>query len=493
MNLKDKVSSYDFDYRYIIFIILIFALLITSYPLYNYIMQNNGDPKNVDYHTEITEEGILVEQLNGSYINKNVLLEYESESINDSNIINLPPPQQKLVIEPVNMSIESIDKIKISQKGTTIHTNNITDNEEKETQINGNTYYLQPNEELNLNISDITPSTDYSSYVWDTGTKIVRNDSISQKFEDSGFYNMSLRIEFENKEPVIYNIDIQVGKSNYDIDNSGIYLLKEPDQEFNLSAENFVRSSGTIDDYRWDFNDGTNYKYGDKVNHSYNGVGEYNVTLDILYSNKETETRNMKVNVVDNITYDNSFNTSAEGIDYNQSGYEFVFNTNVNYDGNLTYIWEFGDNNTIRTEDGSVEHTYEQYSKYTVKVTVLNERGRQIQTYSENIETEVIVIMGDRPFSVQSVSGNHAEELLPNNEIGDLDPQLAFREDHRYVIRNIPVDIAFIAENGEELLTQSGNGTMEDVDEINWVEKNDSVEFTVTKQLGNLIYGYEED
>lgn len=493
MNIRNKISSYNLDYRYIIFVILIIALLITSYPLYNYITQNNGDPKSVDYHTETTDEGILVEQLNGSYIDRNVLLHYESKSINDSTIINLPPPNQKLVIEPVNMSIESIDKIRISQKDTTIHTNNITYNKQKETQIKGDTYYLQPNEELNLDISDITPSTDYSSYVWDTGTKIVRNDSISQKFEKTGVYNMSLKIEFEDKEPIIYNIDVQVGKSNYNIDNSGIYLLKEPDQEFNLSAENFVRPNSKIDDYRWNFNDGTNYKYGDKVNHSYNGVGEYNVTLDILYSNKETETRNIKVKVVNNITYNNSFNASKEGIDYNQSGYEFVFNTNINYEGDLTYIWEFGDNNTIRTEEGSVEHTYSQYGKYTVDVTVENQRGRQIQTYSENIETEVIVIMGDRPFSVQSVSGDHAEELLPNNEIGDLDPQLAFREDHRYVIRNIPVDIAFIAENGEELLTQSGEGTMEDVDEINWVEKNDSVEFTVTKQLGNLIYGYEED
>lgn len=493
MNIKHKIESYDFDYTYIILFILLLTLLIASYPVYNYINQYSGDPKSVDYNTKITEQGIVVEQLNGSYIDKNILLEYESESISDSNVINLPPPSQKLVIEPANMTVESIDKIRISQEGETIHASNITYNKQKETQIRGNTYYLQPNEELNIDISDIAPEIDYQSYVWDTGTKIVKDNALRQKFEDPGLYNMSLRIEFKNKEPVVYNIRVQVEDPDYNIDESKIYLLKEPDEKFNLSAENFVQPNTKINDYRWNFGDGTNYKYGSKVNHSYNGVGEYNITLDILYSNKKTRTRSIQVKVINNITYNNSVNNSGEGIDYEQSGYEFKFNTNINYDDELKYVWEFGDGNTIRTEDPMVEYTYSEYGRYTVNVSVKNQRGRQVQDYSESVETEVIVIMGDRPYSVQYVSGNHSEELLKNSEIGNLYPQLSFSEGHRYVFRNIPSDIAFVAENGKELLTQSGEGSMEKVDRVNWVEKNDSVEFTVTKQLGELIYGYEED
>jgi PKD repeat protein len=59
-------------------------------------------------------------------------------------------------------------------------------------------------------------------------------------------------------------------------------------------------------------------------------------------------------------------------------GEPITFNatTSVDPDGKIvTYVWDFGDENTTKTEDDSITHSYAVAGDYTVKLKVVDDHG----------------------------------------------------------------------------------------------------------------------
>ena len=108
-----------------------------------------------------------------------------------------------------------------------------------------------------------------------------------------------------------------------------------------------------------------------------------NIQISIIYNNKELGIREI---VDDTIKIEadgpkaefteNEFRKKVNFNAYNE------FNSNMN---NLKYIWDFGDNKSITTDQAVVDHTYSEVGTYLVKLKVENEEG-VYDEFSKNVE-----------------------------------------------------------------------------------------------------------
>jgi PKD repeat protein len=135
---------------------------------------------------------------------------------------------------------------------------------------------------------------------------------------------------------------------------------------FNASAS-YDPDGGSINSYKWDFDDGTIYTILDAVtSHNYTAFGTYNVTLTVTDDEAETDTTWQIVTVreypVAFFTYSPNYPIVSETVTFDAS----LSNPNG---GTITsYFWDFGDNS-----NGTgviVIHAYAAIGNYNVTLTV---------------------------------------------------------------------------------------------------------------------------
>ncbi len=129
-------------------------------------------------------------------------------------------------------------------------------------------------------------------------------------------------------------------------------------------------SNGTINQWQWDFGDGT---FGNTQNpvHTYTSAGNYNVSLVVTNSNgcSKSLTKTQYVTIANGVTAGFSNNTSNS----------CTPPVNINFQnlssgvGALTYLWNFGDGTT--STQLSPSHNYNSPGSYTVQLIVTNTTG----------------------------------------------------------------------------------------------------------------------
>ncbi len=144
------------------------------------------------------------------------------------------------------------------------------------------------------------------------------------------------------------------------------------DQEITFRGRFSEDPDGSIATYEWEFGDGTTAE-GPFVDHSYDGPGEYTVTLTVTDDDGGTDRATTTVTVRENRPPSAAFTLSttepAVGesveVDAGQTGDDT---------GEVTYYgWTFGDGTTER---GQVEeHAYGTTGEYTLELTVEDEYG----------------------------------------------------------------------------------------------------------------------
>jgi len=207
------------------------------------------------------------------------------------------------------------------------------------------------------------------SYEWEMGDG-TEMSGVSPEFtyEEYGAYEVSLTVsDGENEDTVTKTVVVE---------NSP----PEPIFEFetrldNLTVEDEIRvnafdsydpDSDRIDEYRWDFGDGT-LKQGSRVSHSYSDPGTYNLTLTvddgITTSSNSTHISVMNRPPVASLQYSPDEDlTVGDTIKFDASN-------SHDPDGDVEqYIWEFGNGETAKGE--VVEHTYKELGTYEVMLTV---------------------------------------------------------------------------------------------------------------------------
>jgi PKD repeat protein len=138
------------------------------------------------------------------------------------------------------------------------------------------------------------------------------------------------------------------------------------EDEITVDASGSNDPDGGIEEYSWDFGDGT-VKEGSVANHSYSTPGVYNLTLSIsdgMDNSRETEeVRIINRPPVANVTYSpRSELTTGEKITFDASD-------SFDPDNNIDEVrWEFGSGEMAQGK--VVEYSYEELGTYDVVVTV---------------------------------------------------------------------------------------------------------------------------
>ena len=150
-----------------------------------------------------------------------------------------------------------------------------------------------------------------------------------------------------------------------------------PGSSVSFNASGSTDSGASIEDYSWDFGDGTTAdSHGTPTDtHSYTKAGTYNVTLIVTNSNEESETITQTVTVDSAPTA--SFNVPAQPT----PGTATTFNASGSTDsvGTITdYSWNFGDGSSVDDtgNTATATHTYTTRGPYTVSLTVTNDAGQ---------------------------------------------------------------------------------------------------------------------
>lgn len=210
-----------------------------------------------------------------------------------------------------------------------------------------------------------------TSWLWDFGnsnTSTLQNPTVN--YSSTGFYTVKLTVSDGTTSK-------QITKTNY------IKVFKKPQSNFTASPlsgcnpllVNFTDQStsvdGTINQWLWDFNDGSPANTNANPSHQYVTTGLYSVSLKVTDDNGCTDTK-IQNNLID------VFNSPIANFRTLVPAVSCIAPYTVNFinnstGSNLTYKWDFGDgqNSTL----AAPSHTYTSNGKYTVQLIVTDVSG----------------------------------------------------------------------------------------------------------------------
>lgn len=210
-----------------------------------------------------------------------------------------------------------------------------------------------------------------TSWRWDFGNGNFSNlQNPTVNFSSVGNYNITLTVSNSNGNN-------STTKSAY------IKVFKRPESKLTASPlagcgpltvnfqDNSINGSGTINQWLWDFNDGSPAGNIQNPSHTYQTVGSYNVSLKVTDNNgcSNTKTNNNFITVTSAPVA--RFNTSTPTVACVAP--HTVNFTNTSTGIGLTYQWDFGNGLTSTLANPST--TYNAFGVYTVSLTVIDASG----------------------------------------------------------------------------------------------------------------------
>jgi PKD repeat protein len=489
--IKYKTYSIDMQKRGSIILGLSLGILIVVtivIGLQFYYSPNTISPSKAEYDVEPYGNGFLISANASKELDDTVNLEIvKFGTDSERRVIDIPHTGEPVYVEPVS-KIGDVQSLTIEYNGEQLYREFISESLTTQLRVSKvGDFRVEPREELLIEVENFVNNTEVvKSYSWDTGSKIIENKSFKETYEEDGTYSSSLIVEdyqgrtYRTKFNVIVGAGVEEDKT-LELPLNNISVNFTVRENIYLTASKITENTNRrVERYSWDFDNGVRSE-GRSVIHQYNEPGIYNVSLEVLYTSGAKEVHKLTIFVSENTT---------NGILVRENlGYEFTYEAKVEEEVS-NYLWKLGDGTTIEGKS-ILEHTYDEYGSYNVTLHVNKTYGRK-EIFNTTVSTEVLVEMSGMPYSIESVSGQHKEKLLPQNKIGDPNPSIQFREGIRYRITNIPRDISFESKSGEVLLSQSEKGIYETDKKVNWKEvSEDTVEFTVTDQLGKDLYTYK--
>ena len=262
------------------------------------------------------------------------------------------------------------------------------------------------------------PGSDELTYTWEISDQLsVTSDqsTVDQTFVDNGIYNATLTVT-----------DLYGGTDSqtFDITVDNAAPTVDAGEDRTINEGETVTLSGTYSDLgvndthtaRWEFDDGTIIE-GQTAQRTYSEPGSYTATFTITDNDgaSSSQTINITVNntapTINSLTGDTNIN----------EGDTATFNGSATDPGNgeLFYIWDFGDGTPQETgngEQGTVTHEYTDNGNYTVTLTVEDDNG------ASSTQTLDIVVNNVAP-AIASIDGatnvNEGETVTYTASVSD--------------------------------------------------------------------------
>lgn len=205
-------------------------------------------------------------------------------------------------------------------------------------------------------------------WVLGNGTVSTVQDPISTYF-DPGSYTISLVVKNNSgTDSIIQKAYITVYASPQIIFSAspteGCFPL---DVKFSNSSK---AVSGTITDFLWDLGDG-NISNDANPEHIYTSAGTFDITLKVTnsYGCTNALTKNDLIHIDDGVNAD----FSISSLDVCKTPATASFKNTSDGEGNITYLWNFGDG--VTSSDFSPSHKYTSSGTYTVLLTAQSSGG----------------------------------------------------------------------------------------------------------------------
>jgi PKD repeat protein len=150
--------------------------------------------------------------------------------------------------------------------------------------------------------------------------------------------------------------------------------------EVRFSASASTDPNGDIEEYQWDFGDGTSGT-GETVTHTFEDPGEQTVILRVIDSFNNEATQTSSVYIASKPEAEFEINAEQTIID---EPITFDASVSTDRDGDIQeYRWDFGDGDTATGE--TVEHEYEDSGSYTVSLQVIDSLGN-VDSVAKTVE-----------------------------------------------------------------------------------------------------------
>lgn len=234
--------------------------------------------------------------------------------------------------------------------------------------------------------TDSTGENDLVSFDWDfsDGTN-TPGEIVSHIFDEPGEYTVSLTVTDDEGYQNTTSKDIDVETEHEELEADFEYSPNVP-RAGELITFDTSGSTGTIVEYRWDFDDGTeDVTTSPSASHVYDHEGAYEVTLTVENEQGITDQQTQIISVNGEQEFLHAqLDANFLEVDTEEA---VTFDASDSTGEIVEYRFDFGDGNTTETMDSQVAHSYGAPGEYTATLTVEDVLG---DTHSTSVDITVI-------------------------------------------------------------------------------------------------------
>ena len=228
---------------------------------------------------------------------------------------------------------------------------------------------------------------DTYTYAWDFGdpsvtTDVSTDENPSYTYSTAGIYTVRLTATTSNGCVAFYEGDVEIWdhpEANFDIPNVAFAVSDGCEGVVvELPNTSTIVAGQSIVSYEWDFGDGSGSTL-ETGSHAYDAPGVYDVSLTAISANGCEDRITQQVTITGKPVPNFSFGGTCDG-----NVVEFINESTVS-EGNLTYIWDFGDGSATSSEIDPM-HEYATQGTYTVSLEARNNVGGCFTTITKEVE-----------------------------------------------------------------------------------------------------------
>lgn len=257
--------------------------------------------------------------------------------------------------------------------------------------------------------------TDYEWQINDSSGHTVatsQQENFFHTFDSPGTYTVELLVTDSTgaKDKAVSELKIFSRKPIASFDYT-IPELSHPNRfEFDASSS-YDPDQGDKVSYSWDFDGDGQFEIVNgeeiRVSHQYIRTGTFKVNLQVedFFGQRASIVKNVQVDSV--LSGDIVMDKKAV-----QVGEEVTFKANS--PNAVAYLWEFGDTDTMSTEDDEVTHVYNKEGKYRIKLNFFDRDD------NDNSDTSFVLVgEGDSPIAAAEVLVDGRNQVINDNLCGE--------------------------------------------------------------------------